>query len=252
MIRYRRLPLRKLYNCRDLGGYPTETGKSTRFGVFLRSEAPCGLDREDLEFLLDYGVTGTADLRSEGERVARPNELAGRASYYPLALLHRAAVYGDDSQSAEDFDWGKQYRRMAEDNPNFFRQMLPICLKEPGALLFHCTTGKDRTGLLSCVLLSIAGVAKEDIAADYCVSQLYLEPVYERMRQGTLKLGVQSGGGPTRIPDGGSERFFATPAQAMLDLIDGLERDYGGVVGFVRSCGVEEEVILALRRKLVG
>lgn len=252
MAHYRRLPLRKLYNCRDLGGYPTADGKVTRFGVFLRSEAPCGLEREDLEFLLDYGVTGTADLRSQGERMARPNELAGRVNYYPLSLIHRAAVYGDASQALEDFDWGKQYRRMAEDNPAFFREMLPICLKEPGALLFHCTTGKDRTGLLSCVLLSIAGVAREDIAADYCISQLYLGPVYERMKNGTLKLGVQPGGAPTQIPAGAAERFFATPARAMLDLIDGLERDYGGVVEFIRSCGVEEPVILGLRRKLAG
>lgn len=252
MNRYRRLPLQKLYNCRDLGGYPTLDGKCTKFGIFLRSEAPCELPREDLEFLLDYGVTGTVDLRSQGERLARPNELAGRVSYYPVTLVHKAAVYGDDSQRQEDFDWGRQYRRMAEDNPAFFREILPLCLKEPGALLFHCTTGKDRTGLLSCVLLSIAGVSKEDIAADYCVSQLYLGPVYEKMKNGKMKLGVQPGGSPTRIPDGGSQRFFETPAQAMLDLIDGLERDYGGVVDFVRSCGVEEEIILALRRKLAG
>ena len=150
----------------------------------------------------------------------------------------------------EEFDWGKQYRSMAEDNPAFFRAMLPLCLKEPGALLYHCTTGKDRTGLLSCVLLSIAGVSREDIAADYCISQLYLGPVYERMKNGTMKLGLQKDGKPTRVPDGGSARFFATPAKAMLDLINGLDRDYGGVVGFLRSCGVEEETILGLRRKL--
>lgn len=248
----RRLPLKGLYNCRDLGGYPTENGRVTKFGVFLRSEAPCELPREDIEYLVNYGVTGSIDLRSEGERMARPNELSGHVSYYPLNLFLKAAVYGDESHRQEEFDWGVQYRRMAEDNPEFFREALTICLKEPGALLYHCTTGKDRTGLLTCVLLSIAGVAKEDIAADYCVSELYLGPVYERMKSGAMKLGTQPGGTSTRIPDGGSERFFATPAKAMLDLIGGLERDYGGVVGFIRSCGVSEDTIIALRNKLLG
>lgn len=252
MTNYRRLPLKTLYNCRDLGGYPTVDGKATKFGVFLRSEAPCELAREDLDFLLNYGVSGTADLRSEGERAARPNELIGRVSYYPVTLFHRAAVFGDSSHQAEEFDWGVQYRRMAEDNPEFFREILPLCLKEPGALLFHCTTGKDRTGLLSCVLLSIAGVSREDIAADYCVSQLYLTPVYERMKSGAMRLGLQKDGKPTRIPDAGSERFFATPASAMLSLIDGLTRDYGSVVDFIRYCGVTDETILALRRKMVS
>lgn len=250
MAQMRRLPLKGLYNCRDLGGYPAENGRVTKFGVFLRSEAPCELPREDVEQLVDYGVTGTMDLRSEGERMARPNELRGHVSYYPMTLVHKAAILGDDSQKQADFDWGTQYRSMAEDNPVFFREALEQCLREPGAMLYHCTTGKDRTGLLSCVLLSIAGVSKEDIAADYCVSELYLAPVYAKMRSGEMKLGVQPGGKPTCIPGGDFERFFHTPAKAMLDFIGGLERDYGGVVNFIRSCGVPEETIIALRRKM--
>jgi protein-tyrosine phosphatase len=251
MERYRRLPLRTLYNCRDLGGYPTVDGRVTRYGVFLRSEAPCDLASTDIDFLIDYGVTGTADLRSEPERQARPNELAPRVNFYPISLLHRAAVYGDDSHQEQDFSWGAQYLQMAEDNGPFFREMLPICLKEEGALLYHCTTGKDRTGLLSCVLLSIAGVAKEDIAADYCVSELYLGPVYERMRSGRMKLGKQPDGAPTRVP-GGDEHFFATPAKAMLQLIDGLTQRYGSVVDYLLASGVSQETIDGLRKKLVG
>ena len=54
-----------------------------------------------------------------------------------MSLFHRAAVYGDASQQMEDFDWGKQYRSMAEDNPAFFRAMLPLCLKGAGG---RCST----------------------------------------------------------------------------------------------------------------
>ena len=250
---YRRLPLKTLYNCRDLGGYPTLDGKVTRFGVFLRSEAPCELDREDLAFLLKYGVTGTADLRSEGERLARPNELAGHVSYYPMSLFHRAAVYGDASQRMEEFDWGKQYRSMAEDNPAFFRAMLPLCLKEPGALLYHCTTGKDRTGLMTCYLLSIAGVDRADIAADYCVSQVFLEPVYRRIRSGAMKLGPAPEGAREQLPpmDRLPQSFFETPATAMFTLLDYLRETYGGVVAYLRQIGVSEETMGTIRRKFV-
>ena len=251
MAHMRRLPLKKLYNCRDLGGYPTMDGRVTKFGVFLRSEAPCELPAEDIDYLVNYGVTGTIDLRSEGERIARPNELKERVSYYPVTLLHKAAVLGDESQKQADFDWGRQYRDMAEDNPAFFRAALEQCLKEPGVMLYHCTTGKDRTGLVSCALLSIAGVSKEDIAADYCVSELYLEPVYEKMRTGKMKLGTQPGGNPTHIPGGDFGRFYQTPARAMLDFLAGMERDHGGMVNFLRECGVTEETINGLREKMV-
>ena len=253
MKRFRRLPLKGLYNCRDLGGFPTADGHVTRFGVFLRSEAPCELPQEDLDFLRNYGVTASIDLRSSGEQDARPNELKSFADYYPRSLLHKAAVFGDKSHAKAEFNWGDEYVRMADDNPDFFCEMLPVCANEPGVLLYHCTTGKDRTGLLTCVLLSIAGVSKEDIAADYCVSELYLSPVYERMKAGTLNLGHRPADDNRKapLPDGGSDRFFHTPASAMLQLIDALEKKHGSVVGFVRDCGVPEEVICALHDKLV-
>ena len=181
MNRYRRLPLQ---NCTTAGTWGlSHPGRQVhQIRHFSPVRGPCELPREDLEFLLDYGVTGTADLRSQGSGWPGPTNRRGAVRLPPGDPDHRAAAGGGDSQRQEDFDWGRQYRRMAEDNPAFFREILPLCLKEPGALLFHCTTGKDRTGLLSCVLLSIAGVSKEDIAADYCVSQLYLGPVYEKMK----------------------------------------------------------------------
>ena len=143
MAHYRRLPLRKLYN------WPAEPGRLShrrRQGhpvpgpPALRGPLRPGADA-NLEFLLDYGVTGTADLRSQGERMARPR--AGRPGERlpplpdpPLRRLRRR------QPCPGGLRLGEQYRRMAEDNPAFFRETLPICLKEPGALLFHCTTGR--------------------------------------------------------------------------------------------------------------
>ena len=77
----RRLMTRGLYNARDLGGLPTRDGKVTRFGVFVRSEAPVGLPREDIQYLKDYGGTASMDFRSTGEVEARPSDLKDLMPY---------------------------------------------------------------------------------------------------------------------------------------------------------------------------
>lgn len=245
MIHTRRLRLNGLYNTRDLGGFATIDGGRTRFGVFLRSEAPCGLPQEDVDALIAYGVRASVDLRSTDEMTSRPSSLNGPLAYYHKPLFHEAAVADDDHAKkglkphAEDFDWGNMYREMAEESRDWAVQTLQLAARQEGALLYHCTTGKDRTGLLTCYLLSIAGVRREDIAADYCVSEVYLTPVYAMMRQTFAK----------NMPE--NDPFFRTPAAAMLALIDYLTETYGGVVAYLRHIGVGEEVISAIRTKLV-
>ena len=119
-------------------------------------------------------------------------------------------------------------------------------------MLYHCTTGKDRTGVMTCYLLSIAGVAPVDIAADYCVSQVFLEPVYEKMRSGEMHMGPPPGeeGEDQPMPPMSAD-FFETPASAMMTLIDYLTEQYGGVVKYLRFIGVPETVLDRIREKFV-
>lgn len=256
----RRLMTKGLYNARDLGGFPTEDGKVTKFGVFVRSEAPVDLPEEDIQYLKYYGVTASMDFRSTGEVAARPSDLAGKMSYYAKPLFNEAAVVGGPKPKPPVHQgWGEQYKSMAEESRDWAIEVLDIAAKNPGAVLYHCTTGKDRTGLMTCYLLSIAGVARADIAADYCVSQVFLEPVYEKMRSGAMNLGFGPGEKPG--PDGKEappmgppmdESFFSTPASAMLTLIDYLDEKYGGVVKYLRDVvGVPDETIRAIREKFV-
>lgn len=256
----RRLMMKGLYNARDLGGFPTGDGKATRFGVFVRSEAPVDLPPEDIQYLRDYGVTASMDFRSTGEVRARPSDLTEKMPYYPKPLFNEAAVVGGPKPKPPIHKgWGEQYISMAEESRDWAREVLDIAAKNPGALLYHCTTGKDRTGLMTCYLLSIAGVGREDIAADYCVSQVFLEPVYEKMRSGAMNLGPAPAGAPG--PDGKDappmgppmdESFFQTPASAMLTLIDYLNETYGGVVSYLEKIGVSRETLEAIRSKLVA
>lgn len=247
----RRLMTRGLYNARDLGGLPTRDGKVTRFGVFVRSEAPVGLPREDIQYLKDYGVTASMDFRSTGEMEARPSDLRDVMPYYPKPLFNEAAIIGGKKPPMpKKLSWGEQYVSMAEDSRQWAVDVLNIAAQCPGALLYHCTTGKDRTGLMTCYLLSIAGVERVDIAADYCVSQIFLEPVYEKIRSGKMHLGPAMDGPDKKRPPM-DESFFQTPATAMLTLIDELTARYGGVVEYLKTIGVTEETMQAIREKFV-
>lgn len=248
----RRLQLQKLYNARDLGGYPTLDGGVTRFGVFLRSEAPVELPEEDVKALLDYGVTASMDFRGKGERTNRPSDLREILPYYEKPLFNEAAMSQGRVRKMMQMDWGEQYVNMAESAREWAKEVLTIAAENPGVLLYHCTTGKDRTGLMSCYLLSIAGVDRTDIAADYCVSAIYLEPVFEKMRSGRMALGPkpENGEQPPAMPKF-DNAFFETPASAMLNLVDYLRKQYGGVVEYLREIGVQEETMDRIREKFV-
>ncbi len=247
----RRLMTRELYNARDLGGIPTQNGKVTRFGVFVRSEAPVGLTQEDIRYLMDYGVVASMDFRSTGEMEARPSDLRNVMTYYPRPLFNEAAIIGGEKPPMpRQMSWGEHYISMAEDSRQWAVDVLNIAAGCPGVLLYHCTTGKDRTGLMSCYLLSIAGAARADIAADYSVSQIFLEPVYEKIRSGTMRLGPAADGPEAKHPPV-DESFFQTPASAMLMLIDDLTARYGSVVEYLHTIGVTEETMQAIREKFV-
>ncbi len=251
----RRLMTKNLYNARDLGGFPTRDGKTTRFSVFVRSEAPVGLGDEDLAYLKAYGVTASMDFRGTGEIHARPSDLAAQLPYHHKPLFNEAAMAGSAPKSRKFRktpkmrEWGEEYIDMAEEARDWAKEVLTIAAENPGVLLYHCTTGKDRTGLMTCYLLSIAGVDTADIVADYCVSQVFLEPVYEKMRSGKLQLGPPPPGQEGALKM--DPQFFETPPRAMLTLISYLTETYGGVVPYLTKIGVPQEVMDKIRAKFL-
>ena len=245
----RHLLLKKLFNTRDLGGFPTSDGGVTRYGVFLRSEAPCGLPESDIQALLDYGMTGSMDLRSDGERIDRPSSLKNCADYYEEPLFNRSAIYGAERHPDPNATWVEKYIDMAEVSRAWAVSALNIAAEQKGCLLYHCTTGKDRTGLLTCYLLSIAGVPEVDIAADYCVSEIFLEPVYRELRAGRMDPPETKKEGKGHFDP--QEEFFHTPASAMLGLMDYFDSHYGSTTGYLAEAGVKQETMDRIREKLV-
>jgi protein-tyrosine phosphatase len=160
------------YNVRDLGGLPTNDGRTTRRGALVRADAPSGLTEAGWRAARDHGVTTIVDLMETHER--RPDAAARPAG---LTEIH-VPIDGTDD---EDFwaplrangHWGTvlYYSPFLERFPDRIAAAVRAFADAPaGGVLLHCGRGRDRTGLVSMVLLSLAGVGVADIVDDYRAS----------------------------------------------------------------------------------
>ena len=238
----RRLPIDGLSNCRDLGGFAAANGV-TRYGVFLRSEAPCDLSAEAIEQIKEYGLKQSFDLRSEAEIQWRPSALTDALPYRPIPLSGGAETFDKKNLPAGEFSWDKVYINRAIKHRDWFRDAFTACAEAEGMVLYHCTTGKDRTGILTCCLLGAVGVSREDIAADYCLSQVYLQKMFAAMRDGSLTIRQ----GPSNF----KPYVFQTPFTAMFGFYDYLTETYGSVRGYLLDIGVTEDTFAKLEEKFI-
>lgn len=247
---YRRLPLTGLINARELGGYPTENGGITKYRVFIRSEVPRNLTVSDVAFLRDYGIKTSIDFRGNKEVARQPSYLkdVDWITYLRSPTFNRQVAFGsrppEGGPPVSAFvDWGEKYVEMAENCKIWVRETLDLLLRSDGAVIYNCTTGKDRTGMISALLLGLAGVSDDDIVADYCVSQIYLTPVYIELRKAFLKQWPLEELHLTNP-------FFKTDPENMSALLAHFKEKYGGVTAYITDCGLSDAVQTALRRKL--
>ena len=151
----RRYLMDGLHNLRDLGGYAVPGG-ITRFGVLLRSDLPWHLTEDDGKRFAALEVRHTLDLRDVDESESMPDELAllRGVAYRQIAMkkVPRAVARnrpGGLSAFDEAFFWGDEYIRMLEDNHPWAKECAEFLAAAEGTVLFHCFTGKDRTGIIA-------------------------------------------------------------------------------------------------------
>ena len=150
----RRINLEQAINVRDLGGYPTPDG-CTPYGRFIRADNMYGLTEADLETLYQAGVRTVIDLRTPGERERQPGSFENwrDVRVVPCSLL------GESLDSFTGFmrSLGENYSEMIVRDRDHYRDLFEIILSENqrGGILFHCTAGKDRTGVTAALLLGL-------------------------------------------------------------------------------------------------
>ena len=234
------VPVAGAYNIRDLGGYATTDGRTTRWGAMFRADGLHRLSEEDKRLLEERGVRTVVDLRHARELEAKRNAFADSdtVEYVHISLLNPATP-----GVREVRDLGDLYINLLDGAQGELRLVFETLAAAPGsAALFHCAAGKDRTGVVAGLLLDLAGVPHDVIADDYAMTAACIEPILDELREGR----------PEGMAREAYERYLESEPEFMLRMLQHLEATYGGAAAYLRAIGVAEADVARLREKLVG
>lgn len=237
-----RLILPTLYNARDLGGLQTAFGKRTAFRRFVRSDEPSMLSKADLDSLLSYPIRTVIDLRSQEEINRRGTPFMN----HPDILFSNVSLFETDPEGEDDptvqvalrHTLGQLYIFLLETRKTQLAEVFRQILAAPeGAILFHCTHGKDRTGIIAALLLSLVQVSREDIVNNYSVTYDYIRKLVDP------KLALM----PLN-----THHILKSDAENMEIFLDFLDKNYQGQSAvYLRSIGFSESEISMLRSRLL-
>jgi len=250
--RARFLPLAGGINFRDAGGYATATGHRVRRGKIFRSGNLAYLTDADLAQLEALGVRWVCDLRTEQEIALAPDRVPNGALYQNLPAYQKTNAHEWLTtlffRRAElDTVMAEGYVRLAAQRAKIFGQALTQ-LADPHNLpvIFHCTAGKDRTGIVVALLLHILGVPEETILADYTLSNAHFDRILE-VTQHDIKRMASVGITPNE-----TRPIMSVQAFYLRGLFHYLRGQYGSIEAYLRGpAGVTAETVARLRENLL-
>ncbi|CAN5373417.1 tyrosine-protein phosphatase [soil metagenome] len=238
----RRLELAGSFNFRDLGGYETADGRIVRWRRLFRSDALHRLTPEDIQQLDEIGLTAVFDLRSSYEL-----ERDGLGSLFDGGVLHRHVPFHSNPaprQPAElQIDLFTLYERMLEEaQPCVNAVFSALAEDETYPAVFHCAAGKDRTGIISGLVLSVLGVPDEDIITDYALTDGFMADRLAALRESAELDESYRNINPSWLR--------AEPA-TMAQTLTLIQAEHGSIVGFLLASGVTHVQLEAVRDHLL-
>ena len=235
-------PFEGSFNFRDIGGYPSTSGKKVRWGQYFRAGRQDRMTETDLDALRSLNIRTQIDLRKPEEILDQgkgPLEAMG-------AVHHNIPVIpdgGTDTLSRLVGDTGisgKRYLGYLEFGSEAWIRMFDIFANaSTGPLVLHCTAGKDRTGVSTAFLLSVLGVERDWIETDYQITNHDVERQVDFIEE---HIGLPEGMNREDMM-----RAAGVPDDAIGDFLDGLDERCGGPLEYLRSIGIGDGVFDNIR-----
>lgn len=241
----RRVVLSSAFNVRDLGGLPAGGGGQVRRGRAYRADALHRLTGPDRAIMAALGIRKVFDLRSNAE-LARDGvgEFAGReAEHFHVPLVRVSLSPFDPEIDWRTVNLRDRYLEMLEEGGAAIRAIFTALADDAnGAVVFHCSGGKDRTGVVAALVLRALGVPEEAIVEDYSLSEKNLkEPVRE------FRSHLENAG----LDQVAIAYLTSSPPERMRYTLEELDRRWGSTDGYLRWIGVPSETVESLRRSLL-
>ena len=265
------LPVQGIVNARDLGGYTMQDGRTVRDGLLLRSAHLAEATDADLQYLSQLPTGTVIDMRKEGEKKGKVNRTVPGAKYVPLQIDATGNVAAGMTEKEKKkftghkkFDvkkiivaaaFNKKAQAVAREmypillfNPEsqvqfaaFFRHVLAT---EHGAVLYHCTQGKDRTGIASALLLAALGADRETIVADFdATNKVYEADVKKYTRRVRFWGGKEEQVAVVKA-------FLGCNTDNFIQALARIDREYGSLDAYLHGpMGLTDEDIQTLRAR---
>jgi len=242
----RQLHFEGAFNFRDLGGYRGRAGQTVRWRTVYRADALHRLPDDELDQLAAMGVRSVLDLRT----VSEVEQGCLRCDHLGI-VLHHMPVLGevweprrlDADADAGDVLGSLYVDMLGVGAPALAGSLRVLADRRQVPAVFHCAGGKDRTGVLAAVLLALLGVDDDVIVADYALTAVTMTRLVARRRRDRPEALTAMEDQPPA--------YLATPPEAMRRVLDHVRREHGSMVGYVRSIGLELEVVEALHAALL-
>lgn len=216
----RRLNLDGVVNVRDLGGLKNKQGQDLKMGQFYRGAALHNITPTGLATAKEKGLKDIIDLRSTQEYTRNPDDFPSEAGFVVHNIPMLDNLMSNMANDTDDYpeSMAEMYINILSHHQDGIGNVFEVFAQKDGGVLFHCSIGKDRTGVISMLTLGIADVPEELIVMDYSMTGTVEPPVSSRFAA------------PSYV--------FKSEPQTMEETLAWVNENYGSITGYLNKIGV--------------
>ncbi len=229
-------------NFRDQGGYPTTDGRTVKWRRLFRSDSPSTLTESDVKTITGtLGIKSVVDLRSSNGVLDDGRGLLALSGlgYHNYPFLERRGIDPPTSGDQSADRLSAIYQWMLQNSGTLIAQAFTALaqdLNQPA--MFHCSAGKDRTGILGATILAVLGVGREDVVADFMMTNEVIDGILARIKK---MPGFESS----------TREGIMAPQPAIEKFLDVTQSDFGGSEAYLLHHGVQQGIIDGFRESML-